>query len=91
MNFFQGIVRGSEETPEQKQQADEARRFDMFKYDGVKAAKIGQHAYAVKCFNEALKIHEDLEVRDYLSQAPHTHRRTGRGLRTVAETGRGRA
>lgn len=69
MNFFKALFGGSEETPEQKQQADEARRFDMFKYDGVKAAKIGQHAYAVKCFNEALKIHEDLEVRDYLSQA----------------------
>ena len=37
MNFFKALFGGSEETPEQKQQADEARRFDMFKYDGVKA------------------------------------------------------
>ena len=69
MNFFKALFGGSEETPEQKQQADEARKFDMFKYDGVRAAKIGQHAYAVKCFNEALKLRDDLEVRDYLSQA----------------------
>lgn len=69
MNFFKALFGGSEETPEQKQQADEARKFDMFKFDGVKASKIGKHDYAVKCFKEALKIHEDLEVRDYLAQA----------------------
>lgn len=69
MNFFKALFGGSEETPEQKQQADEARKFDMFKYDGVKAAKMGQHDFAVKCYREALKIREDLEVRDYLAQA----------------------
>lgn len=69
MNFFKALFGGSEETPEQKQQADETRKFDMFKYDGVKAAKMGQHDYAVKCYKEALKIREDLEVRDYLAQS----------------------
>ena len=69
MNFFKALFGGSEETPEQKQKADETRKFDMFKYDGVKAAKMGQHDYAVKCYKEALKIREDLEVRDYLAQS----------------------
>ena len=69
MNFFKALFGSEEETPEQKQQADEARKFDMFKYDGVRAAKIGQHDYAVKCYEEALKLRDDLEVRDYLAQA----------------------
>lgn len=69
MNILKALFGGSEETPEEKQKADEIRRFDMFKYDGVRAAKMGQTDYAVKCYREALKIHEDLEVRDYLSQA----------------------
>lgn len=69
MNILKALFGGSEETPEEKQKADEARRFDMFKYDGVRAAKTGRFDYAVKCYQEALKIHEDLEVRDYLAQA----------------------
>ena len=69
MNFFKALFGGKIETPEEKQQIDEARSFDMFKYDGVKAAKMGKFDYAVKCYREALKLKEDPEVRDYLSQA----------------------
>ncbi len=68
MNIFKALFGGDEETPEERQKADEARRFDMFKYDGVKAAKMGQAEYAVRCYREALAIHDDLEVRDYLAQ-----------------------
>ncbi len=69
MNIFKALFGGSEETPEEKQKADETRRFDMFKYDGVRAAKMGQAEYAVKCCREALAIRDDLEVRDCLAQA----------------------
>lgn len=69
MNFFKALFGGSEETPEEKQKTDEAKNFDMFKYDGVKAAKMGKFEYAIQCYREALKIKEDLEVRDYLAQA----------------------
>lgn len=69
MNFFKALFGGQEETPEEKREADEARDFDMFKYDGVKAAKMGRHDYAVKCYREALKLKEDPEVRDYLAQS----------------------
>ena len=54
MNILKALFGGSEETPEEKQKADEIRRFDMFKYDGVRAAKMGQTDYAVKCYREAL-------------------------------------
>lgn len=69
MNILKALFGGSEETTEEKQKAKEARDFDMYKYDGVRAAKIGQTDYAIKCYHEALNIHEDLEVRDYLAQA----------------------
>jgi tetratricopeptide (TPR) repeat protein len=69
MGFLKALFGGKEESPEEKQQADEARNFDMFKFDGVKAAKMGQWEYAIKCYKEALKLKEDLEIRDYLATA----------------------
>ena len=58
MNIFKALFGGSEETPEEKQKAEESRRFDMFKYDGVKAAKIGQVDYAVTVSYTHLRAHE---------------------------------
>lgn len=68
MNIFKALFGSSDESPEEKRKADEKRRFDMFKYDGVRATKMGHPDYAVKCYREALAIHDDPEVRDYLSQ-----------------------
>jgi tetratricopeptide (TPR) repeat protein len=69
MGFWKALLGGKDQTPEEEQQEREQRNFDLLKYDGVKAMKIGQPDYAVKCYREALKIKEDPEVRDYLSQA----------------------
>lgn len=69
MNIFKSLFGGKQETSEEKKKEDEAKNFDMFKYDGVKAARTGQQEYAIKCFKAALAIKEDLEVRDYLAQA----------------------
>lgn len=69
MNILKALFGGAEESPEEKKKAEETRRFEMFKYDGVKAAKMGQTEYAVRCYREALAIREDLEVRDFLAQA----------------------
>ena len=70
MNFFKALFGGKEEDPEDKKKEDESKTFDLMKYDGVKALKMGQFAYSIKCFNKALEINsEDLEVRDYLAQA----------------------
>ena len=59
---------GRQLSPEEEKQEQEAKKFDLLKYDGVKAMKMGQANYAVRCFNEALKIQDDLEIHDYLSQ-----------------------
>ena len=68
MGFFSTLFGGRQLSPEEEKQEQEAKKFDLLKYDGVKAMKMGQADYAVRCFTEALKLHDDLEVHDYLSQ-----------------------
>ena len=69
MNFFKALFGGREETSEEKKQEEQARNFDVLKYDGVKALHMNQWQQAIRCFVHALEIREDLECRDYLSQA----------------------
>ena len=69
MNFFKALFGGKEETSEEKRQAEESKNFEILKYDGVKALKTGQWQQAIRCLKHALNIREDLECRDYLSQA----------------------
>lgn len=69
MNFFKALFGGKEEKPEDRKRAEEERDFDVLKYDGVRALRSGQHDYAIQCFTHALGMKEDLEIRDYMSQA----------------------
>lgn len=65
-NFLKSLFFGeSEETEEKKAE----RNFDVLKYDGIKALKIGKTEYAVRCFLEALKIHNDVEILEHLITA----------------------
>lgn len=68
MGFWKSFF-GGETDPEEEKKKAAARNFDLLKYDGVKAMRIGQFDYAVKCFEKALETKEDPEVRDYLSRA----------------------
>jgi len=68
MGFWNSLFGGVTDPEEEKRAADE-RNFDLLKYDGVKAMRIGQYEYAMKCFEKALQTKEDAEVRDYLSRA----------------------
>ena len=69
MGLFKALFGGKQDNTEENKKNDEAKNFDMFKYDGVKATRMGQQAYAIKCFKAALEIKDDLEVRDYLATA----------------------
>lgn len=69
MGFWKTLFGGDEQTPEEEKKNAEARRFDLLKYDGVKAMRMGKFDYAVKCFREALKLQDDMETHDYLQQA----------------------
>ena len=68
MGFFSTFFGGKQLSPEEEKKEQEAKKFDLLKYDGVKAMKTGQADYAVRCFTEALKMQDDLEIHDYLSQ-----------------------
>ena len=68
MGFWKALFGSSELTPEEEKKEQQAKNFDLLKYDGVKAMKMGQTDYAVRCFREALKIQDDLEIHDHLSQ-----------------------
>lgn len=69
MKFFKALFGSKEEKPEEKKKAEEAKNFDVLKYDGVRALRAGQAEYAIKCFTHALQMQDDLEIHDYLSQA----------------------
>ncbi len=68
MNFLKALFGGSDENPEEEKTSKETKQFGLMKYDGVKAMKMGQWDYALRCFQEALKIQDDIEVHDYLSR-----------------------
>lgn len=69
MGFWKSLFGGAELSPEEEKKNQEERQFDMYKYDGVKAIRIRQYDYAVKCLRAALDIKDDMETRDYLQQA----------------------
>ena len=67
MNFFQKLFGGKEETKEEAIVQNDAKDFEVLKYDGVRAMKTGQYDYAIRCFKHALEIQDDLEIHDHLS------------------------
>jgi len=69
MNFLKSLFGGKTETTEEKKQEENAKNFEVLKYDGVRALRSSQWEYAIKCFTHALEIKDDLEIRDYLSEA----------------------
>lgn len=69
MGFWNALFGGTDQSPEEEKKEQEAKNFDLLKYDGVKAMKMGQTDYSIRCFREALKLKDDLETHDYLSLA----------------------
>ena len=55
-NFFKSFFSGKSETLESEKQKNDRKRFEIFKYDGLRAQRMGRPDYAVKCFTEALAI-----------------------------------
>lgn len=67
-NFFKSFFSGKPESPESEKQKIAKKNFEIFKYDGLRAQRMGKPDYAIKCFTEALAIEEDFETLSYLSQ-----------------------
>ena len=81
-NFFKSLFFGEAETSAEEKAA---RNFDVLKYDGMKALKMGKNTYAIRCFNEALKLQEDVEV---LENLVHAYTREDRMEEAISVAGR---
>ena len=69
MNLLKKLFGGNTDKSEKDRLREKVRNFDVLKYEGVRALKKGQSAYALECFEKALEINPELELRDYYSQA----------------------
>lgn len=67
MGLFTSLFKKKEQETE-KETIQSEKNFEVFKYDGMRAQRMGQIDFAIKCFEEALKIQEDFETMGYLSQ-----------------------
>lgn len=65
-SFLKSLFGGKTNAEEEKQKK-ETKNFEILKFDGLRAQRIGRVDYAVKCFTEALLIREDFETMNYLS------------------------
>lgn len=69
MGFLKSFFTGKSEQAADEQQKSSKKNFEIFKYDGMRAQRMGRIDYAVKCFGEALALNDDFETRGYLAQA----------------------
>lgn len=68
MGFFKSFFSGKSDNPADEKQKNDQKNFEIFKYDGMRAQRMGRADYAIKCFTEALAIQEDFETMGYLAQ-----------------------
>jgi tetratricopeptide (TPR) repeat protein len=83
-NFFKSLFSSSETNNSADiQSKNKQKDFDIFKYDGIRALRMGQVQYAIKCYKEALKIREDKEVMQFLATAYVTLHETDEALNVM--------
>lgn len=75
MGFFKSFFTGNTGSSDEKERKNGQKNFEIFKYDGMRARRMGRNDYAIRCFSEALAIQNDFETRNYLAQ---TYITTGR-------------
>ena len=68
-NFLSKLFGGSTENSEDAKAKAEKKNFELFKYDGMRAERLGNIDYAIKCYTQALAITDDFETLGYLAKA----------------------
>lgn len=68
---------GKEESAGEKERRESERRFDILKYDGLRALRSGETDYAVRCLRQALDMKEDPEAMGFLAEALMAARQAG--------------
>lgn len=66
MGFWKSLFTGSDEKQDDNQRIEE-KNFDILKFDGVRAQRMGRLDYALRCFDEALSLKEDFETLGFKS------------------------
>ena len=70
MGFLKSLFSGNtQQNTENDKQKNIQKKFDIFKYDGMRAQRAGQIDFAIKFFTEAIALQKDFEAMNYLSQA----------------------
>ena len=69
MSFLSSLFSGKSATPEEEKQKQDNKNFEILKFDGLRAARMGRLDYAILCYQKALALKPDFEVKQYLSQA----------------------
>ena len=68
-SFFKSFFLGKTETPEEAKAKNEKKNFDILKFDGLRAQRMGRTDYALSCFTQALAIEKhikSMKSRKYL-------------------------
>ncbi|WP_455672201.1 tetratricopeptide repeat protein [Phocaeicola sp.] len=66
MGLFKSLF-GGNSTPETEKDKNDKKNFEILKYDGIRAQRIGKLAYAIKCFEEAVAINDEPETLGILA------------------------
>lgn len=72
-NFLKALFKAKkneENTNQAENEIDKGskKNFEILKYDGIRAQRMGRTDYAIKCYVSALNIQPDYEVMNYLAQ-----------------------
>lgn len=68
MGFFKSLF-GGNNTPETEKEKNDKKNFEILKYDGIRAQRMGKLPYAIKCFEEAVAINDEMETLTFLANA----------------------
>lgn len=69
MGFFQRIFGAPQADSEEQEQRTQERNFNTLRDDGVRAMRMGEPGYAVRCFESALNIKQDAQTQGFLAEA----------------------
>lgn len=65
-NFLKSFFSSKKENTDTGKIIYSKKNFDTLKYDGLRAQKIGQMDFAIRCYIEALNMESDFETMNYL-------------------------
>lgn len=66
MGLFKSLF-GGNNTPETEKEKNDKKKFEILKYDGIRAQRMSKLPYAIKCFEEAVAIDDELETLSLLA------------------------